>query len=308
MALGIAPGPAGVAPEHPAGPAGPAPREAVVATDQHYSLPPAFFAAFLDTRLKYSSGLYRGDVGLDTAQTDKLHFVAAQLGLGGGERLLDVGCGWGSLVLFMAQEYGCEVTGVTPSATQASYVRDRAREAGVAQRVDVRVGPFMDVAVDGRYQAVTMLGSIVHMPDRVAVLDKAYACLRRHGRLYLSESAFRNSAVYREFGERPGTRHVTETVFGFADMVPFSTLVGAVESAGFSLDSLHDLTVHYRRTIDDWQRRAEANRDRIEEVAPGMFAPLTRYLQTANAGWGYTTKHYALTASRSRFGASVMAG
>ncbi|WP_233517985.1 SAM-dependent methyltransferase [Streptomyces corynorhini] len=282
------------------------PEEARRATNEHYELPPEVFEAFLDERLKYSSGLYRTpDDTLEEAQTAKLRFVAERLGLRGGECLLDIGCGWGSLTLFMATEYDCEVTGITPSAPQAQFVRDRAARLGVASRVDIRVGSYSDLDVDGRYDATTMLGSIIHMPDRVAVLRKAYNSLRRQGRLYLSESSFRSAEVYQEFAQRPGTKHVTETIFGFADMVPFSHLIEATESAGFSLEALDDLTAHYHRTIEEWERRALANSDRIEAVAPGMAEPLVRYLRTANAGWGYTSKHYALTAAKTRLGPKV---
>lgn len=281
----------------------PTPTQACQATNKHYELPVELFRIYLDRRLKYSSGLYAGeDTDLDRAQTNKLHFVAHQLGLTGGERLLDVGCGWGSLVLFMAQEYGCHVTGVTPSHPQAEHVATAAARAGVADLVTLELGSFSDLPVAGRFDAVTMVGSIVHMPDRMAVLRKAYGLLRRGGSLYLSESCFRNHAVYEEFSRRPGTRHVTEGIFGFADMVPLSVLVAAVESAGLSLTGLTDLTTHYHRTIEEWERRVEAARDRVELVAPGMSEPLVRYLQTANAGWGHTTKHYALTAMKSRMG------
>ncbi|MES4907255.1 MULTISPECIES: class I SAM-dependent methyltransferase [unclassified Streptomyces] len=279
------------------------PQAAYQATNRHYELPAELFGIYLDRRLKYSSGLYTDqDTDLDRAQTDKLHFVARQLGLTGGERLLDIGCGWGSLILFMAQEYGCHATGVTPSRPQLEYIRTQAKTAGVADLITLEHGSFGDVEVAGPYDAVTMLGSIVHMPDRTAVLRKVYDLLRRGGSLYLSESCFRNRASYEEFSRRPGTKHVTEDIFGFADMVPLSTLVEAVESAGFSLTALSDLTAHYRRTIEDWEQRIHAERDRVERAAPGMSEPLVRYLRTANAGWGYTTKHYALSARKSRMG------
>lgn len=275
--------------------------EARRATNQHYELPTAFFAAYLDRRLKYSSGLYHHpNAALDEAQTAKLHFVAERLDVSVGDHVLDIGCGWGSLILFMAAEYGCHATGVTPSATQAAYIAARAEELGVADLVRVELGSFGSLGLAGRYDAVSMLGSIIHMPDRGAVLAQVKGLLRRGGALYLSESCFRNRRTYEEFSGRPGTRHVTEGIFGFADMVPLSALVEAVESAGLSLTGLTDLTAHYQRTIADWETRATANRDAIEAAAPGMFDPLIRYLQTANAGWGYTTKHYALTAAKVR--------
>ncbi|GAA2529922.1 SAM-dependent methyltransferase [Winogradskya humida] len=276
---------------------------AVAATNQHYELPAQVFAAYLDPRLKYSSGIYAGpDTTLAEAQTAKLHLIARRLGLTGGERLLDAGCGWGSLILFMATEYGCHATGVTPSRTQAAYIDDLARTMGVRDRIDIRLGRFAEVSTDGDYAAATMVGSIIHMPDREQVLTRLRAMLARGGRLYLSESCFRNAAVYREFNDRPGTRHVMENIFGFADMVPLSVLVAAVETAGFSLTGLDDLTAHYKRTIADWERNAETNRDAIEQALPGGFEPLIRYLRTANAGWGYTAKHYALTAANLRLG------
>ncbi|MGY0055399.1 SAM-dependent methyltransferase [Streptomyces sp. LZ34] len=279
------------------------PQAAYQATNRHYELPAELFGIYLDRRLKYSSGLYTDqDTDLDQAQTDKLHFIARQLGLTGGERLLDIGCGWGSLILFMAQEYGCHATGVTPSRPQLEYIRAQAETAGVADLITLKSGSFTDVEVTGPYDAITMVGSIVHMPNRTAVLRKVYELLRRGGSLYLSESCFRNRAAYEEFSRRPGTKHVTEDIFGFADMVPLSTLVEAVESAGFSLTALSDLTAHYHRTIQEWEQRVHAARDRVERAAPGMSEPLIRYLRTANAGWGYTTKHYALSAQKSRMG------
>ncbi|MEU9640298.1 SAM-dependent methyltransferase [Streptomyces tendae] len=280
-----------------------APGGARRATNEHYELPPEVFRAFLDERIEYSSAPYRTpNATLEEAQTAKLHFVAERLGLRGGECLLDIGCGWGSLTLFMVQEYDCEVTGVTPSAPQAQYIRDRAAQLGVAGRVDIRIGSYTDLAIGGPYDAATMLGSIIHMPDRVAVLRKVFDSLHRQGRLYLSESCFRSDAVYQEFAARPGTWHVIETIFGFADMVPFSHIIQSTESAGFSLAGLDDLTAHYHRTIEEWERRAEANSDRVEAAAPGMAEPLIQYLRVANAGWGYTSKHFALTAAKSRLG------
>lgn len=271
-------------------------------TNKHYDFDPDLFCYFLGPTLKYSSGLYlsEGD-RLERAQGQKLEFVTAQLGLGAGDRLLDVGCGWGSLVLFVAEQLGCGAVGVTPSKRQAEYVRDLATAREQTDRITVVQHRFQEVVLtDGSFDGIAMLGSIVHMPEREAVLAKCYRLLRPSGRLYLSESCFRNRVKRHEFSNRPATRFVREAVFGSGDMVPLSLLIAAAEDAGFSITGLTDLTRHYQRTIEDWTRNLEANRGEFETRAPGLADTLLRYFEVANAGWGYTTKHYAIVCTRSR--------
>jgi cyclopropane-fatty-acyl-phospholipid synthase len=271
-------------------------------TNRHYALDPSVFMAFLGPTMKYSSGLYLcPDDTLERAQLQKLEFVAGQLGLRGGERVLDVGCGWGSLLLFLADRLGCEVVGVTPAAPQARYVADRAAEQQLQDRIRVQVGRFQDLPLaDERFAGVAMLGSIVHMKDRVDVLRACRRVLARNGRMYISESCFRNHALHQRFSTRPGTLFVRDEIFGWGDMVPLSVLVEAAEDAGFSITALTDLTEHYARTIEDWRRNLAGNRDLVEACSPGLADRLDAYLQVANAGWGYTTKHYALTCTKAR--------
>lgn len=271
-------------------------------TNQHYDLDPAVFELFLDPTLKYSSGLYERETdSLEQAQRQKLAFVAAQLGLRGGERVLDVGCGWGSLVLYVAGELGCRVTGVTPSERQAALVRERARERGLEPQVEVVVGAFEEIRLEARsYDAVALLGSIVHMADRRQVLRECYRLCRHRARLYLSESCFRSLERHRMFANRPDTRFVQTEIFGAGDMVPLSVLVEAAESAGFSLTGLTDLTEHYRRTIEDWRRNVERSADRLDRIEPGLADRFRRWLEITNAGWGFTTKHYALQCVKAR--------
>ncbi|HEY6495633.1 MAG TPA: class I SAM-dependent methyltransferase [Trebonia sp.] len=274
----------------------------VAGTNQHYDLDPEIFGLFLDPLRKYSSGLYEspGDT-LAVAQERKLRFVADRLGITGGERVLDAGCGWGSLVLFMAREYGCRTTGISPAPRQHEYIAARAAELGVTDLVTVRPGYFEVTELPERgFDAVSMLGSIVHMPDLGAAFRAARRVLRRGGALYVSESCFRSAAAHDAHAARTGTQFVAEEIFGWGDMRPLSALVAGAEDAGFSVVAVDDLTAHYRRTIEDWLSGVRAQRERIEALAPGYSAVLERYLETANAGWGYTTKHYALTCRNSR--------
>ena len=277
-------------------------------TNLHYDQDPELFGLFLDPLRKYSSGLYESpDDTLATAQERKLRFVARRLGIDGGAggdagaTLLDVGCGWGSLVLFMAAEYGCRVTGISPAPRQHAYIAERARALGVAGLVHTEAAVFEQASLPPRsFDAITMLGSIVHMPSLDGAFDKARRLLRRGGTLYVSESCFRSNAAHEAHGTRAGTRFVRDGIFGWGDMRPLSALVQAAENAGLSVIAVDDLTEHYRRTIEDWLSNVGRNRQRIDAIAPGYAADLERYLQIANAGWGYTTKHYALTCRNSR--------
>ncbi|WP_018501300.1 SAM-dependent methyltransferase [Parafrankia discariae] len=287
----------------PAGPARTGTAAAGVAdTNQHYDLDPEIFGLFLDPRRKYSSGLYRSEgLTLEDAQLAKLRFVADRLGLRGGERTLDVGCGWGSVVLYLAGELGCRAVGISPAGRQHAYIAARAAELGVAELVETRQGHFETLDVEpASFDAVSLLGSIVHMPDLDLVFRRARAALRRNGRLYVSESCFRNAAAHTEFDRRGGTEFVRDSIFGWGDMRPLSELVRAAEDAGFSIISVDDLTEDYRRTIEDWLVNVADRADRLDAITPGLAATLTRYLQVANAGWGFTTKHYALVCQKSR--------
>jgi cyclopropane-fatty-acyl-phospholipid synthase len=271
-------------------------------TNQHYDDDPRIFALFLDPLRKYSAGKFlTPQDSLELAQQQKLRFVADRLRLQPGRRLLDIGCGWGSLVLFMAKEFGVRTVGISPAGKQHEYIAARRDELGLTDLISTRIGHIEDLDVERRgYDAVSMLGSIVHMPDLAAVFGKARAALKPGGMLYVSESCFRNAAKRQEFGELDSTTFVRDDIFGWGDMRPLSVLVAGAEDAGLSVVAVDDLTEDYYLTIEEWLKNVERNADEIDAVSPGMSAKLTRYLKTANAGWGFTTKHYALTCRNAR--------
>jgi cyclopropane-fatty-acyl-phospholipid synthase len=271
-------------------------------TNQHYDLDPAVFEQFLDPMRKYSSGRYHHESDdLATAQRHKLRFVADRIGVDDGERVLDIGCGWGALTLFLAGRYDCRVTGVTPAPRQRDHIEATAVARGIAERVQVHCGMFERFdAPAGTFQAAAALGSVVHMPDLPAVFARTRRLLRRGARFYVSESCFRSAAIQAEFDARPGTGFVRNSIFGNGRLRPLSELVAAAEAAGFSVAAVDDLTDDYRRTIEDWIANVKTSADRIDALQDGLAAQLEHYLEIANAGWGYTTKHYGLTLRNAR--------
>lgn len=288
------------------------------ASNHHYDLPPRIFELFLDESLKYSVGLFerrsredqddprereareRGDDTLEAAQLRKMDFIAHELRVAPGARVLDVGCGWGSLVGFLASR-GCLVTGITPSPRQAEFVAARAAVAGVADRVTLLRGAFEDQALPERsFDGIAFVGSIVHLPDKAAALARAHRLLAHRGRLYLSETCFRNEKRYAQFSSSAEFGFIRDEIFGWGDCVPVSRYVTQLENAGFSLAGMVDLTADYRRTIEEWRRRVERNRAAIDEICPGYADRLLRYFYICNASWGFTTKQYAVIAVRER--------
>jgi cyclopropane-fatty-acyl-phospholipid synthase len=290
----------------PRGPDAGAAEAAATATNIHYEQPPAAFEAFLGAHMKYTCALFTGGESLDEAQEAYLALIARQLGLRGGEHVLDVGCGWGSLTLFLASQAGCRVTGVTPSAVQAEYIRRRAAGAGVAGLVQVEVGPFQTVPLAERsFDAVAMIEVIEHLPEHREPLAKAYRLLRPSARLFLSATCYRSRAHQQEYENRPASADAVE-LYGFTAMTPLSQLLAELEDAGFSLGWLTDTTSHYGPTIEHWQRGIEFSKERMDAVTPGFADRLSRYFDAARSSWGYTAKHYAVTGIRSRHGATLL--
>jgi len=273
-----------------------------IPSNRHYDQDPRIFEAFLGTTLKYSAALFDEDTNdLDSAQLHKLDFIAASLQVCDGKRILDIGCGWGSLVLFIAERYECEVVGVTPSPRQAEYIRAATTKRQLKGRVRIAIGEFHEQATPVQsFDAISLVGSITHMPDKAGVIERCYRLCRPAGRVYLSETCFRNAEKRRDFDRRPGTDFVLNRTFGWAELIMLSDYVRFFEDAGFSLLALSDLTKHYFKTIESWRANVIANRAGLEELECGSADELIRYFDVANAGWGFSTKQYALLAARSR--------
>lgn len=247
----------------------------------HYDLPAAFYDTFLDANRVYSCAYFSSpDEPLDTAQERKLDLVCRKLRLRPDERLLDIGCGWGSLLLHAASTYGVRGVGVTLSETQAQVARQRIAEAGLQDRVEIRLQDYRDVTE--RFDAVASVGMVEHVGPRnlEEYAHQLYARLVDGGRV-LNHGI---TTGIRATQERVGTERdfIGTYVFPDGGLVPAWRMLQELQTAGFVATDLQQLRPHYALTLRAWVGRLARNWDEAVEIA-GLPAARTWRLYMAGS-------------------------
>ncbi|HEX2075557.1 MAG TPA: cyclopropane-fatty-acyl-phospholipid synthase family protein [Geodermatophilus sp.] len=222
----------------------------------HYDVGNDFHALVLGPSMVYSCAVWDDEqTGLDAAQQAKLDLVCRKLGLAPGMCLLDVGCGWGSLALHAAQRYGVDVLGITLSTEQATLARKRVAEAGLTDRVEIRVQDYRDVD-DGPFDAISSIGMAEHVGR--AQMARYVSCLhdllRPGGRLL-------NHAISWNAGEARwnGDTFIARYVFPDGELLSLAEMVAALEAGGLEVLDVEALRRHYALTLRAWVRRLEDN-------------------------------------------------
>jgi cyclopropane-fatty-acyl-phospholipid synthase len=235
----------------------------------HYDLGNDFYRLLLGESMVYSCAYWRcepcAEYGLVEAQRDKLELVCRKLGLGPGQRLLDVGCGWGSLVMHAAAHHGVRAVGITLSQRQAALAVERVRAAGLADRVDIRIQDYRDIH-DGPYQAVASVGMAEHL-GRVRYSRYAGALrglLEPGGHLLHSQITVPASVPAPRRG-----RFIDRYIFPDGELVPIGYITAQLERAGLEIVHVESLREHYVPTLRAWLD----NLDRAEEAAIGATSP-----------------------------------
>ncbi|MGW1463073.1 class I SAM-dependent methyltransferase [Streptomyces sp. NPDC002308] len=227
------------------------------AISHHYDVGNDFYEMVLGPSMVYSCAYWEDGGTLEDAQRDKLDLVCRKLALKEGDRLLDVGCGWGSMAIHAAREYGAVVTGVTLSAEQAAYARKRVAEEGLTDRVEIRVQDYRDVR-DGPYDAISSIGMAEHVGSvrYREYADDLFALLKPGGRLLNHQIARRpekDEEAYRidEF--------IDAYVFPDGELAPVGRTLGILEEAGFEARDVEALREHYALTLRQWVTNLEDN-------------------------------------------------
>jgi cyclopropane-fatty-acyl-phospholipid synthase len=220
------------------------------AVQHHYDVSNDFYAMVLGPAMTYSCARFAPGVEtLEAAQESKHDLVCHKLGLaeGTGQRILDVGCGWGSFAIHAARHYGARVVGVTLSPAQAGWGRDRIAAAGLEKQVEIRLQDYRDLR-DGPYDAIASVGMFEHVGSSKSA--EYFATMRR---LLGPEGRLLNHAISSVGGSRIGSRSfIGRYVFPDGELIDVGQVVLSMEEAGFEVRDVESLREHYARTLRAW--------------------------------------------------------
>ncbi|MEA2363781.1 MAG: cyclopropane-fatty-acyl-phospholipid synthase [Thermoleophilaceae bacterium] len=258
------------------------------AVRHHYDLPAEFFELFLGPSMTYSCALFsRGASTLEEAQEAKLEMVCAKLDLQPGQRVLDIGCGWGSFAIHAASRHDVQVVGITLSPPQAELGQRRAEELGLGDRVDIRVADYRELA-DEPFDAVASIGMVEHVgANQIDVYARQVARLVRPGGRILNHGIARLRHTDPEAGPF-SERYV------FPDAAPLhlSRIQLALERAGIETEHVEGFANDYATTLRHWARNLD-NRlpDALRLAGPERLRVWRLYLRAARRGFesGFTS-------------------
>jgi len=277
------------------------------AIEYHYDVSNEFYSLWLDPRMVYSCAYFRtGDENLETAQVQKLDHICRKLMLAPGQTLLDIGCGWGAMAIHAAKNYGVKAVGVTLSTNQFELARERVREAGLEDRVEIRLQDYRDVPGDGGFDRISSIGMFEHvgLKNLRGYFDTVHRLLKPGG-IALNHGITSSDPDNRSVGLGAGD-FIDRYVFPDGELPHVSLAIRELSAAGLELTDAESLRRHYAKTLWFWSDAFERNIARLTALAGEKRARIWRvYL----AGCAHAFAHgwinlYQLQAIRPRPGPS----
>jgi cyclopropane-fatty-acyl-phospholipid synthase len=260
----------------------------------HYDVGNSFYRLWLDKRMVYSCAYFHSpDDTLDDAQEAKLDLICRKLRLKPGERLLDIGCGWGGLIMHAAEHYGVDATGITLSENQASLAQERIQQAGLADRCRVAIRDYRTLAEGDAYDKISSIGMVEHvgLSHLPVYFASAYRALKpgglflNHGIVSLGEARPRSvgEKIFRKFWRADA--FIDKYVFPDGKLTATSDAIAAAEGAGFEVRDVESLREHYAMTLRHWVKSLEEKtQDATALVGPHTFRVWRLYMAaSANA-------------------------
>ena len=268
------------------------PARDAAAIAHHYDVSNEFYRIVLGPSLTYSCAVWTDTTTtLEDAQANKYELICRKLGLEPGMRLLDIGCGFGGMLLHAAQHHGVQAVGVTLSQAQAELARQRVDEAGLNKQVDVRFGDYRYLD-DGPYDAISSIGMFEHvgLTELSRYFRRCHALLAPEGRLLnhaISSPAHRGEMTHRRFARRRLGKDFTDRyVFPDGELHTIGAVITAIQAAGFEARHMESLREHYALTLRRWVHNLETRWDEAQqEVGTGRARVWRLYMAAAALGF-----------------------
>jgi cyclopropane-fatty-acyl-phospholipid synthase len=257
------------------------------AINYHYDLPPDFYRLFLDQQMMYSCAYFASpEDDLDSAQQHKVEYICRKLRLCRGDRLLDIGCGWGALIIHAALEYGANCLGITLSSKQAEYGRERIRHAGLEDCCKINVCDYRNLDSSAQFDKIVSVGMFEHVGKALLpeYFDRVWCLLRPEG-TFLNQG-IAASATYHQHGPS----FIDKYVFPDGELVPISTTLQIAEQSQFEVRDVESLREHYSLTLHHWVHRLEARIDEARRITDDTTFRIWRLYMAGSAHWFRTAK------------------
>ena len=242
----------------------------------HYDLDGRLYSLFLDADLQYSCGYFeQPDQSLDDAQLAKKRHLAAKLLLSGGERVLDIGSGWGGLALYLGEFCRANATGITLSQEQLARARGRAAEKGLQDLVEFRLQDYRDI--DETFERIVSVGMFEHVG--VVHYDTFF---RRCAQLLSSDGVMVLHSIGRPEGPNVTNPWIAKYIFPGGYIPALSEVVPAIERAGLLIGDIEILRLHYADTCKAWRERFIAHREDAERLYDERFVRMWEFYLAAS--------------------------
>ncbi|GHA81631.1 cyclopropane-fatty-acyl-phospholipid synthase [Algimonas arctica] len=244
--------------------------------EAHYDLSNDLYRLFLDSDLQYSCAYWPTDIKpleeitLEEAQLAKKRHIAAKLRLEPGQRVLDIGCGWGGMAIHLAKNHGVNVVGVTLSQDQFALARQRVAAAGLQDKVEIRLQDYRDCK--GPYDRVVSVGMFEHVG--VGNFEEYFTKIRD---VLTEDGCALVHSIGRKGGPGATGKWIRKYIFPGGYSPALSETFAAIEKAGLWVTDMEILRLHYAWTLAEWERRFQANRDAVVTMKDERFARMWEF-------------------------------
>jgi cyclopropane-fatty-acyl-phospholipid synthase len=254
----------------------------------HYDVGNDFYKLFLGSEMQYTCGYFKDwNNTLDQAQQDKLDMICRKLRLEQGDRMLDIGCGWGGLICHAAQHFGAKAHGITLSQQQHDYVKEKIERLGLSDQVSVEICDYADH--QGTYDKISSIGMSEHIgvANYPRYFNKINSMLRDRG-VMLNHAIARRAKKSKRHARRirPERKFLLKYIFPGSELTPIGMTTDFMENSGFEVHDVESWREHYALTTRFWCQNLSANKDEaIKLVGPERYRLWVAYLAGASGGF-----------------------